>query len=150
MMNTKLLAIAALSGLVLAAPAMADRDDSRFERRADRQEHRIEKGIRDGSLTRKEAKALHRDRHELARMERRFERDGRLDKHERKILRREYKDTSRRIHQYKHNDHYRVGKHYWGRHHRHEPKHRHHYSYAPRHGYTWSDDGWWVLFGYRD
>jgi len=168
MLKSKLLAVAALSGLMLAAPAvMADRDGSRFEHRADRQQARIEHGVRNGSLTRKEAKILRRDQRELARMERRFAKDGRLDKHERKVLKREYRDASQRIrhfkhdddyrhkhkYTYKHKDRYRVDDRYWD----HDRRHKHswvkhdkrHYRW-PGHGVRLGDDGWWVLFGYRD
>ena len=108
MLKTKLLTLAALSGLIAFAPgAMADRDDHRYDRRADRYEKRI-------------------------------------DKHDR----RSHHPADR--HGYRHSDRYRVGKHYWhGRPHHHGKKYYRPYVYVPD-GYRWADDGWWVLFGYRD
>lgn len=139
---------------LLALPALAGRADhdahyghfghDRIEQRMDRQHGRIEHGIRNGELTRKEARRLRKQQRHIAKMERKFTRDGHLDRYERRTLHRELDAVSDRIYRLKHNDHRRD-------HHRHGHGYkgghdRHHDGYRSRHG----DDGWYVVFSLWD
>ena len=162
---SKILWIVPLLGM-LAMPAMADDDDNdghyrynRFEHRLDRQHGRIQHGIRNGELTRKEAKRLREQQRHIAKLERRFQRDGYLDRHERRTLRRELDHASQRIYRLKHNDRYRgrhLGKHrryghhdyYRGHHHKHY-RNGHYDGYAG-HGKLYDDSGWSILFSLWD
>ena len=67
---------------VTALPAQADRIDNRQAR----QMERIEQGVRSGQLTRFEARKLIAQQHDIAKLERKFERDGRLTPAERQQL----------------------------------------------------------------
>ena len=84
-----------------------------FERRVDRRQNRqwarIGDGIEDGDLSRREVKRLRKDQRQIARMERRFERDGYYSPKERRIMERVLDRSSSRIERAKDNDH--------GRHH---------------------------------
>ena len=134
---------------VLSMPAIADDDyrHHRFEERIDRQHDRIRHGVKNGELTRKEAKQLRRQHRHITKLERRFSRDGRLDRYERRTLRRELDAAGKKIRRLKHNDHHRgrgyVRQYHHDRH-RAYPRHdRHHYK-----GY--GDNGWSVVFGLWD
>lgn len=151
----KLNAIWALPLLgALAAPAIAGDDyrhwhaDNRFEQRLDRQQWRIEQGIRSGELTRKEAKRLRKQQRHIAKMERKFERDGRLDRYERRTLRRELDDASARIYRLKHNDRYRDR----GHKHKHDDQDDGYRRYSGRKHAAgrYDHDGWSVVLGLVD
>ena len=123
---------------ILATPAIADRyyDDgyhhaSRFEQRIDRQHRRIERGLRSGELTRKEAKRLRKQLRQIAKLERRYTRDAFLDRHERRKLHNKLNVASERIYRLKHNDRYG------------EPKRHGHY-------YGYGDSGWTIFFNLSD
>lgn len=124
---------------LLAMPAMAGRyhdgghAESRVEQRLDRQHARIKHGIRNGELTRREAKRLRRQQRHIAKMERRFTRDGHLDGHERRTLRRELDAASDRIYRLKHND-----------------RHRHRYDTHGHYDRHHHDGGWSVRLNYWD
>ena len=99
---------------MLTMPAWADRDhydgyyDNRFEQRQDRQHRRIQKGIRSGELTRKEAQRLRKQQRRIEKMADRFTYDGYLDRRERRELKRRLNAASDRIYRLKHNDRYRF------------------------------------------
>ena len=122
---------------MLVTPAIAGRyyDDgyhnSRFEQRIDRQQQRIEQGVRSGELTRKEAKRLRKQLRHIARLERRYTLDGHLDRYERKKLHNKLDVASNRIYRLKHNDRYRKPK-----------RHGHYYGYH--------DPGWSISFSLSD
>lgn len=113
-----------LSSLTLAAghghaggyyKGMASQDfERRVDRRQNRQWARIGEGIEGGDLSRREVKRLRKNQRQIARMERRFERDGYYSPKERRIMKRVLDRSSDRIQHAKDNDH---GRHY-GRHHR--------------------------------
>ena len=138
---------------LLAAPVSAGHghgDGDRYGHRHDRQHHRIEHGVRKGSLTHKEAKRLRREQRHIHKPERHFERDGHLDRFERRTLRHEYDTAGRHIGRLKHNDRYRhhyghgFGKHDHHGHRswrRHKGHHDHGYRPYAKHRY-FSDDGW--------
>lgn len=129
------LALPLLGMLVTPAIAGGYYDDgynkSRFEQRIDRQHQRIERGVRSGELTRKEAKRLRKQLRHIAKLERRYTLDGHLDRHERKKLHNKLNVAGDRIYRLKHNDRYR------------RPKHRSHY-------YGYDDPGWSILFSLSD
>jgi len=111
--------------------------ENRVDRRQDRQRARIRNGKQSGDLSRREAKRLRKDQRQIARMERRFERDGYYSPRERRIMERALDRSSRRIKRAKHNDY----GHSYRRHHRGGHGHRHPYvveSYA----YDRYDDGY--------
>lgn len=69
-----------------------------------RQHRRIQKGLRHGQLTRKEARVLRRKQDKIARLERRFKRDGWLSRKEQKILNKHLNKNHRLIRRFKQND----------------------------------------------
>ncbi len=85
----------------------AGRFVSRVDRRQDNQQSRIREGRQSGSLTKREARQLNKNRKKIDRMERRYAKDGRIDKHERRKLTKALERSSRRIYKLKHNDVYR-------------------------------------------
>jgi hypothetical protein len=96
---SKILAGLTLSMLV-AAPAFAQ-----VNARQDRQHHRIEQGIRSGTLTPHEARRLHRRERSIARQERRmrWRNGGHLSRHQRHVINKRLNRTSRAIYRKKHN-----------------------------------------------
>ena len=148
---SKLIGVLPLIGL-LSMPAIADDDyrEYRFEQRIDRQKDRIRHGVKNGELTRKEAKKLRRQNRHIAKLERRFTRDGHLDRYERRTLRQELNQANRKIRKLKHNDRYRDrgyvrqyhNYHYYPRYERYDDKHYRHKRY--------DDNGWSVVFGLWD
>jgi hypothetical protein len=121
----------------LALPAYAgnrDHGTARFEQRIERQGDRIRHGIRNGDLTRHEAKVLRKQQRHITKLQQRFERDGQLDRHERRMLERKLDGASKRIARLKHNDRHRDnGHHRHGDHGRYSfQPHRSGYPYAPR------------------
>ena len=137
---------------LLAMPALADHRERdghyghhRIEQRMDRQHRRIEHGIRNGELTRREARRLRKEQRHIAKLERKFFRDGHLDGHERRTLRRELDTASDRIYRLKHNDRRRDDGHHRGYRDKHHHD-RHLDGYRGRH----SDDGWYVVFSLWD
>ena len=90
--------VAMTSGLASAHPWAP-----RADRREDFQRVRIERGIRTGQLTRREAKRLHRREMRTERMENRLGRDGRFTPRERMRMNRALDRNSRMIFRFKHN-----------------------------------------------
>jgi septal ring factor EnvC (AmiA/AmiB activator) len=96
--------------LFTAGSAFAHKGDDRFWRhdniqeRLERQQYRIDQGVKRHQLTRKEEKQLRRQQREIRRMARRFYRDGHLSKKERRLLNQQLDASSRRIKRLKHND----------------------------------------------
>jgi hypothetical protein len=106
--------------------------DHRVDRRQNRQWARIDDGIENGELSRREVKRLQKDQRQIARMERRFERDGYYSPKERRIMERALDRSSDRIERAKASGHGR----YQGRRHRH--RHGYHHPHHSR------------LFAYED
>lgn len=71
--------------------------------RQERQDRRIEQGVKSGELTRGERRYLEQEQRHINRLERRFRSDGRLTKRERSILDAELDRLSRQIKVMKHN-----------------------------------------------
>lgn len=99
------LASAILAGAMLlptAAIASPNTSLPQLERREARQQRRIYRGIRNGSLNRREARHLERREAKLNRDEARARADGRVTWRERRRLNRELNRDSRRIYRQKH------------------------------------------------
>lgn len=96
-----------------APTAMAERGGGeRWEARQDRQQHRIERGIRSGDLNRHEARKLWRGQDRIDRMQRHARADGRVNRHEAKRIHREIKRQDRRIYRERHdNQRWRSARH---------------------------------------
>lgn len=99
--------MAAASLGAAAAPAFAQgprpSDWQPLSQRQDNIEHRIDDGIRSGQLTRREARSLRDQFHDLLRLEDRYRRDG-LNPRERADLERRYDALSDRVRFDRHND----------------------------------------------
>ncbi len=78
-----------------------------IEQRQWNQQHRIHRGIRDGSLTPGEATRLSREQFRIERMERRFRADGRFTCRERARVHHRLNRSSRHIHRGRHNGRFR-------------------------------------------
>jgi hypothetical protein len=79
------------------------RFERRFDRRLSKQHDRVRHGWNNGEITRKELKRIRKDRHKIARMDRRFGSDGHYTRHERRRLSNAMDRASRRIYRAKHN-----------------------------------------------
>ncbi len=92
---------------VLSNPVMAHYDHSgysKFDNRIERQHKRINKGVRMGELTKKEAHKLRKQHRHIKKLSRQFNKDGHLSRFERKTLKRELNLASHRIYDLTHND----------------------------------------------
>ena len=76
--------------------------DGRAEKREQKQDSRIEHGVKDGSLTTKEARKLEREQRRIEKMERRAEKDGKLSQKEKNRLEKAQDRTSGDIYKEKH------------------------------------------------
>jgi len=118
-MKTTVLSLVAAgaAATLLAAPASADRVDAR----QDRQEVRIQQGLRDGSLTRREAASLEAEQARIRALERAAERDGHLSREEKRRLEEAQDRASRHIRAERHDEETRGSGRggnrwsYWGR-----------------------------------
>jgi len=103
--------------------------DSRHSQRAKqirkrmaRQSWRIDAGIDDGSLTRKEARKLHKQQDKIRHLARKFKRDGYITRKEHRILIGKLDRAGDRIYRLKHNDLYRLRHHHGERHEKYDSK----------------------------
>ncbi|MEJ2453878.1 MAG: hypothetical protein P8103_06940 [Candidatus Thiodiazotropha sp.] len=102
--------IAISLSLLAAAPAFAyhgedqGKDHGKISERLERQQQRIEQGVKRHQLTRKEVKQLKRQQHDIHYLVRVFGKDGRLSKRERRILNRELDSSSWQIKRLRHNE----------------------------------------------
>ena len=83
-----------------------------IHQRMERQERRIEQGVRSGELTRLEARKLIRNQREIRHLARDFRDDGRLSRRERAILQDRLDVASAKIRAFKHNDRARPTHHH--------------------------------------
>ena len=106
---SKILIAGSLS-LCAVAPAFAHQGHDRpfkgdnLLERMERQQNRIDRGVMNYQLTRKEAKQLRRQQRKIRYLAWRFYGDGHLSKKERRRLQRELDKSSRKIKRLKHND----------------------------------------------
>lgn len=113
--------------LIVAVPAQAGygHNGGRIFDRMERQQARIEHGIENGELTRKEVKKLKKQQRRIRHLAREFRDDGRLSKKERRILHNKLDKASSRIREFKHNEDVRYREH------------------LGHYGYSWNDaDDW--------
>jgi len=103
MKRTVILGLAALGGILAAAPAFADDPATPgVERRQQVQQRRIGQGIKSGQLTPREAVRLEREQAGIERAQRRAEADGKVTPRERARLHRKQDRASRHIFREKH------------------------------------------------
>ena len=97
--------------LITAVPAYAGhghgQKNERLIDRIERQQQRIEHGIENHELTRREAKVLRKEQRQIRRLFREFREDKRLSKKERRILNKKLDRASNRIWEFKHNEYAR-------------------------------------------
>ncbi len=98
----KLLAVAVLGALTL--PAFAQQSTPQIDQRQDRQERRIEQGVRSGELTPRETARLERGQARIRQMERDAMADGHISRRERAAIDREQDRQNQLIARLKHND----------------------------------------------
>lgn len=109
-MKRVLLSIAAVSAVLVSLPAAASAAPWRpiAERQANL-EHRIDRGVRTGELTRPEAARLRAEFRDVARLEAQYRRtDGRLTPGERRDLDRRYDRLSDHVYAERHDSQDRV------------------------------------------
>ena len=94
--------------LLGSTAASAFESNPRVDRRQDRQDWRIQRGIDEGSLTQREAKSLRRGVRQIERLERMALTDGDLHPAEVDLLLDSLDDLSDRIYRAKHNDRLRY------------------------------------------
>ena len=107
MLSLTLAAAAAAPSLGAAAPAFADTYEQIINRRQDRQEERIDQGIKSAEFTRREAARLERGQNHVNRMENRALADGTITQGEFKRIERGQNVESRRIYRQKHDRQHR-------------------------------------------
>jgi hypothetical protein len=98
----KVLIAAVLAALSL--PAFAQNTTPQIDQRQDRQERRIEQGVRSGELTPREAARLKRGQARIRQMERQALADGHISPRERAAIDREQDKQNQLIARLKHND----------------------------------------------
>jgi hypothetical protein len=76
----------------------------RVDKREHRQQRRIRRGVRNGSLTRREAARMERQQRRTRRLEAKAKSDGTVTPRERARLQRRENRTSRRIYRQKHDN----------------------------------------------
>lgn len=102
----KLLTVAVLAALSL--PAFAQHTTPQIDQRQDRQERRIEQGVRSGELTPRETARLERGQARIRHMERKALADGRISRRERAAIDRAQDRQNQLIARLKHNDRTRT------------------------------------------
>lgn len=90
-----------------------------YESRIRKQHRRIERGVEEGSLTRKEVRKLEKRHHKFVKTKRSFWKDHYLTRAEQHLLDHKLDRISRKIYDYKHNNRVR--------------RHEHHADYAYNH-----------------
>jgi uncharacterized membrane protein YebE (DUF533 family) len=130
MNRTFLVAVALAAPLFgLASTAQADVTDTRQARQA----HRIEQGVRSGSLTRSEAAKLAAEQERIRALERNAKRDGYVDPAERRRLQAAQNSASRNIRAEKHDYEDRgPRRRWWGHYGWRGDRHGYGYGYGPR------------------
>ena len=93
-----------VAALVITSMAQAQTHTPVINHRQRRQERRINQGVRNGELTRNEARHLRGGERRIGEQRRMAMADGRMNRGERRHLRREENRTSRAIYRDKHND----------------------------------------------
>ena len=100
--------VALLAGVIAMPVAAAERERG-FNARQGMQQERIRQGVRQGDLTRGEARQLRSDVRSVRREARAFGSDGNVSAGERRHLRRDLNAVSRNIHEQRHDNQRRFG-----------------------------------------
>jgi len=95
-------AVIGIVALAVVAPALAQ--ETRVDRRQDRQEQRIDKGVQSGALTPHETKKLERGQRHVEALETRAQADGVVTAREKVRLEHAQDVQSKRIYKQKHDD----------------------------------------------
>jgi CRISPR/Cas system-associated endoribonuclease Cas2 len=101
--------LVALLASTVAWPAAAAERERGINARQNMQQHRIQHGVRQGDLTRGEARRLRGEVRSVQREERAFRADGNLNAGERRHLNRDLNQVSRDIRRERHDDQRRFG-----------------------------------------
>jgi len=103
-MKTKMIQIAVAMGLLVGCVGVyaGDTHDPGVNKRQHRQAKRIKQGVKSGELTKHEAKELREDQRDIKNKEEAYKSDGKLTNAERKDLQHDLNQSSREIHQEKH------------------------------------------------
>ena len=132
-MKTLITLGAIIAACTLSVPAMAERGGDRVDARQDRQQHRIDRGVRSGDLTRSEARRLDHGQNRIDHMQSRARADGHVSRQERARIHKEVARQDQRIYRERHDrqvsrrDHNDRG---WHRGHRNAPAYGY-YDYSP-------------------
>lgn len=97
-------ALTGLSAALLLVLAVDSAEASRHDRRQNRQKARIHEGVKDGDLTRGEARRLRAGQRKIERMEQRAEADGVVTDKEKMKIEKAQDKQSKRIARMKNND----------------------------------------------
>jgi hypothetical protein len=106
-LSLTLAAAGATLSLTAATPALAETYEQIIDRRQDRQEDRIDQGIRSGELNRREAARLERGQAHVNRLENRALADGSISRGEFRRIEQAQNEQSRRIYRQKHDRQHR-------------------------------------------
>jgi hypothetical protein len=99
-MHVARIAMIGIVTLAVATPAFAQ--ETRADRRQDRQELRIDKGVQSGSLTPRETRKLERGQNHVEKVETRAQADGKVTAREKVRLEHAQDVQSKRIYRQKH------------------------------------------------
>jgi len=99
-MNVLRTAIVGIAVLSVAAPVFAQ--ETRVDRRQERQEQRIDKGIESGALTPRETQKLEQGQQHIEKLETKAEADGKVTANEKARLEHAQDVQSKRIYKQKH------------------------------------------------
>ncbi|HSB40504.1 MAG TPA: hypothetical protein VLK28_01640 [Methylomirabilota bacterium] len=93
-------AVIGIVTLAVAAPALAQ--ETRVDRRQERQEHRIDQGVKSGTLTPRETKRLERGQRHVEKLETKAQSDGKVTAREKARLEHAQDVQSQRIYRQRH------------------------------------------------
>ncbi len=102
-MKTVGLVVMAMIMAASVLPAQQQDNTPRVDKRETRQQKRIDKGVKSGQLTSKEANRLEKEQTKIKKDEAKAKADGKVTPRERKKLTREQNKASRDIYRLKHN-----------------------------------------------
>lgn len=99
-MHVVKVAVIGIVALAVAAPAFAQ--ETRVDRRQERQEQRIDQGVKSGALTPRETRKLERGQRHVEKLETKAQADGKVTAKEKVRLEHAQDVQSRRIYNQKH------------------------------------------------
>jgi hypothetical protein len=99
-----LLFVGLLGSLIIAAGAQIQNQSPRGKKRMDIQKTRLKRGVKDGSLTRRETVRLRNQRRDIKSSVKTAKSDGKMTVSERRSLRRDLNKSSKNIYKARHNN----------------------------------------------